>query len=73
MHTGAVRVQAQSKPMQAILKRMNLADEFDIVIFGDEVRWPAAPICGCVLNLVPSVLRFTAELFRSESCSRDEE
>lgn len=31
-------MQAQSKPMQAILKRMNLADEFDLVIFGDEVR-----------------------------------
>lgn len=31
--------------MQAILKRMNLADEFDIVIFGDEVRsWPSLAV-----------------------------
>jgi hypothetical protein len=29
---------AQSKPMLAILKRMNTADEFEIVFFGDEVR-----------------------------------
>ena len=29
---------AQSKPMLAILKRMNTADEFDIVFFCDAVR-----------------------------------
>jgi hypothetical protein len=38
-------MQAQSKPMQAILKRMNLADEFDIVIFGDEVCSPCMHAC----------------------------
>lgn len=36
-------LQAQSKPMQAILRRMNLIDEFEIVMFGDEVRLDLCP------------------------------
>lgn len=39
MHTYTGHsLQAISKPMQAILRRMNLIDEFEIVMFGDEVR-----------------------------------
>jgi hypothetical protein len=41
-------VQAQSKAMVAILKRMNTADEFEVVFFGDEVCNPgflAPQIC----------------------------
>lgn len=29
--------------MQAILRRMNLIDEFEIVMFGDEVRFDSRP------------------------------
>jgi hypothetical protein len=38
LENEAMDVQAQCKPMQAILKRMNAAQDFEIVIFGDEVR-----------------------------------
>jgi hypothetical protein len=38
LENDAMNVQAQSKPMQAILTRMNAVQDFEIVIFGDEVR-----------------------------------
>jgi hypothetical protein len=38
LENDAMDVQAQSKPMQALLKRMNAVQDFEFVIFGDEVR-----------------------------------
>jgi Diphosphoinositol pentakisphosphate kinase 2 N-terminal domain len=35
----AMDKKAQSKPMLAILKRMNTAHEFELVFFGDDVRF----------------------------------
>eukprot|EP01027_Heterolobosea_sp_BB2_P027012 GEZU01042179.1.p1 GENE.GEZU01042179.1~~GEZU01042179.1.p1 ORF type:complete len:361 (+),score=34.25 GEZU01042179.1:74-1156(+) len=47
-------IKAQSRPMQHILQRINCADEFEIIFFGDECilnksveEWP---LCDCLIS-----------------------